>query len=88
MKVIFLKAALFIICAFVFFSAANPAFAQGRRGRGGKKVIRLDAIKVEGRIQKPEAFLVFNRANLNHKALEEPETFTEKIFESLKEDEF
>ena len=39
-----------------------PALAQDKKK---KKVIRLDAITVEGRIQKPQAFYILQRSNLN-----------------------
>ena len=39
--------------ACVLVTGAGPAAAQTK---GGRKVIRLEAIKVEGRIQKPQAF--------------------------------
>jgi hypothetical protein len=40
-----------------------------------RKVIRLDALKVEGRIQKPQAFYILQRSNLNYDGLEQKENF-------------
>ena len=51
--------------------------------KAGRKVIRLEAIKVEGRIQKPEAFYILQRSNLNFEALELKESFIPKIVESV-----
>ncbi|GAB4291401.1 MAG: hypothetical protein Kow0090_04880 [Myxococcota bacterium] len=52
------------------------------------KVIRLEALKIEGRIQKPEAFYILQRANLRHSGLEKPESFLPKIVESLESEPF
>ena len=51
--------------------------------KAGRKVIRLEAIKVEGRIQKPEAFYILQRSNLNFEALELKESFIPKIVDSV-----
>ncbi|MEO0814991.1 MAG: hypothetical protein AAFY60_19180, partial [Myxococcota bacterium] len=53
-----------IVAALLAFQ--NDAHAQS----GGRRVIRLDAIKVEGRIQKPQAFYILQRSNLNFEGLE------------------
>ena len=52
------------------------------------KVIRLEAIKVEGRIQKPEAFYILQRSNLNFEALELKQSFVPKIIESINDKPF
>ena len=45
---------------------ASTAFAQdAAQPAKKKKVIRLDAITVEGRIQKPQAFYILQRSTLN-----------------------
>jgi hypothetical protein len=49
----------------------------------GKKVIRLEAIKVEGRIQKPQAFYILQRSNLNFEGLELKQSFIPKIIQSI-----
>ncbi|MCB0156237.1 MAG: hypothetical protein KDF65_15680 [Anaerolineae bacterium] len=56
-----------------------PAMAQ----RSGRKVIRLEAIKVEGRIQKPQAFYILQRSNLNFEGLELKQSFIPKIIKSV-----
>jgi hypothetical protein len=53
-----------------------------------KKVIRLDAIKVEGRIQKPQAFYILQRSNLNFEGLELKQSFIPKIIKSVEEKPF
>ncbi len=75
-------------------AAANKARADVRAaarpaGRsGGKKVIKLDTLTVEGRIQKPEAFYVLPRSNLNFDELQKSESFVPKIEKSAQKDPF
>lgn len=53
-----------------------------------KKVIRLDAITVEGRIQKPQAFYILQRGTLNFDELNRAETFIPKVEKSVERDAF
>lgn len=55
---------------------------------GGRKVIKLDTLTVEGRIQKPEAFYVLPRSNLNFDELQRSESFVPKIEKSAQKDPF
>lgn len=55
---------------------------------GGRKVIRLDTLTVEGRIQKPEAFYVLPRSNLSFDELQKSESFVPKIEKSVQKDPF
>ena len=72
-----------IIISLLFVAGAvNTASAQNR------KVIRLEAIKVEGRIQKPQAFYVLQRSSLNFEGLELKQSFIPKIFKSIEKQPF
>ena len=53
---------------------------------GTKKVIRLDTLTVEGRIQKPEAFYVLPRSNLSFDELQKTESFVPQIEKSAQRD--
>lgn len=64
-------------------TASRPASRQG-----GKKVIKLDTLTVEGRIQKPEAFYVLPRSTLNFDELQKTESFLPKIEKSVQKDPF
>ena len=55
---------------------------------GGRKVIKLDTLTVEGRIQKPEAFYVLPRSNLTFDELQKSESFVPKIEKSVQKDPF
>ncbi len=65
---------------------AGVAHAQATGKK--KKVIRLDAITVEGRIQKPQAFYILQRSNLNFDELNKSESFVPKVEKSVEKDPF
>ena len=64
----------------------GPAVAQ-EQGKP-RKVLKLDVITVEGRIQKPQAFYILQRSNLNFGELEKTETFLPKIVQSVNQQPF
>lgn len=61
-------------------SAAQPS--------AKKKIIRLDAITVEGRIQKPQAFYILQRSNLSFGELSRSDSFVPKVIHSVDKDPF
>ena len=69
-------------------ATVNAAKAPAPRAAGAKKVIRLDTLTVEGRIQKPEAFYVLPRSNLSFDELQKTESFVPKIEKSAQKDPF
>jgi hypothetical protein len=70
-----------------FLLAPALALAQAAPAKK-KKVIRLDAITVEGRIQKPQAFYILQRSQLNFDELNRPESFLTKVEKSVEKDAF
>jgi hypothetical protein len=74
----------FMVFAVVLAFGAKDASAQEAK----KKVIRLEALKVEGRIQKPQAFYILQRSNLNFQGLELKESFIPKLYRSIEEKPF
>lgn len=78
-----------------FLATASTLTTQSAEGRaptvGQKKpaqVIRLEAIRIEGRIQKPQAFYILQRANLNFNGLDPRESFIPKIWRSVEKEPF
>lgn len=61
---------------------------EARTTKGGRKVIKLEAITVEGRIQKPQAFYILQRQNLNFDELNRTESFLNKVPKSVEHDPF
>jgi hypothetical protein len=88
--------------ALLMLLAAAPVLAQDSASTGGasssggststgkkpRKVIRLDAITVEGRIQKPQAFYILPRSNLSFDDLNRTESFVPKVVKSVEQDPF
>lgn len=73
----------------VMLLASSLSFAQEAAPPAKKKkVIRLDAITVEGRIQKPQAFYILQRSTLNFDELNRAESFVPKIEKSVERDSF
>ncbi|MFP2903144.1 hypothetical protein [Corallococcus sp. 4LFB] len=60
---------------------ATPAKKQA-------KAIHLEAIKVEGRIQKPEAFYFLDRSKPSFDDLNRTESFAPKVVQSVQQDPF
>jgi len=75
-------------------SAATPTQSQGsaqaapRKDGKKRKVIRLEAITVEGNIQKPQAFYILQRSHLNFDELNQAESFTPKVVKSVEKEPF
>ena len=63
----------------VMFAGENTASAQRRP----RKVIRITQVTIEGRIQKPQAFYILQRSNLNFEGLELKNSFVPKIIKSV-----
>ena len=54
------------------------------RGAGGKKVYRItEEIRIEGKIQKPEAFYVLQKSSINYDWQELKQDFVPKILDSV-----
>lgn len=86
MRPLLLLAALLPTLALAQDSGGTGAATAG--GAKKKKVIRLDAITVEGRIQKPQAFYILQRSTLNFDELNRAESFIPKVEKSVEKDSF
>jgi hypothetical protein len=54
------------------------------RGAGGKKIYKITTeIRIEGKIQKPEAFYVLQKSSINYEWTELKQEFLPKIIESV-----
>jgi hypothetical protein len=87
-----MKRVLFYIFLLVFFMIEGVIFAQKKVRKGEVKrrgkVIKLEEMVIEGRIQKPEAFYVLSRASLGFKILELNTSFVKDIPKSVKKEPF
>lgn len=62
---------------------SSAAEAQDASKRAPKKVVRIAETRIEGRIQKPQAFYILQRSNLNFEGLELKNSFVPKIIKSV-----
>ena len=65
-----------------------PAHAQDKKRQRAPKVIQLEEIKIEGRVQKPNAFYILNRSNIGYEVLELRTSFVQDIVRSVRRDPF
>ena len=61
-----------------------PASAQKR----APKVIELEEIKIEGRVQKPNAFYILNRSNIGYQVMELRTSFLQQVVRSVRSEPF
>jgi hypothetical protein len=68
----------------VLSAPATDAQRQQRRPR----VIQLDEIRIEGRVQKPNAFYILNRSNLGYEVMDLRTSFVREVVRSVQRDPF
>ena len=71
----------------LFAIAPSDASAQSSRGRA-PRVIQLDEIRIEGRVQKPNAFYILNRSNLGYEVLDLRTSFVREVIRSVSDEPF
>jgi hypothetical protein len=67
---------------------AQPAAAAAQQKRKAPKVIQLEEIKIEGRVQKPNAFYILNRSNIGYEVMDLRAHFIRKVIESVRREPF
>jgi hypothetical protein len=64
--------------------ADSPTKVKVEKGAGGKKIYRItDEIRIEGKIQKPEAFFFYQKSSINYDWQELKQDFIPKILDSV-----
>ena len=64
--------------------AEPPTKVKVEKGAGGKKIYRItDEIRIEGKIQKPEAFFFYQKSSINYEWQELKQDFLPKILDSV-----
>ena len=77
-----------VLLALLFVAAATTtALAQGGKKRQ-PRVIQLEEIVIEGRVQKPNAFYILNRSNLGYEVLELRTSFLREVVRSVQKEPF
>ena len=65
-------------------AAAEAPKVKVERGAGGKKIYRItEDIRIEGKIQKPEAFFFYQKSSINYDWQELKQDFVPRILESV-----
>jgi len=64
------------------------ASAQSKKAARAPKVIELEEIKIEGRVQKPNAFYILNRSNIGYEVMELRTSFVNEVIRSVRRDPF
>jgi hypothetical protein len=78
----------FILACLALIIAVPAAAQEKKRDKGKGKVIQIDALKVEGQIQKPEAFYILQKGDVNFKGLEPKKSFLPEILQSVEKEPF
>jgi hypothetical protein len=84
-----MRAALSLMFGFVLtlLAAPTPGHAQSAKKRE-PKIIQLEEIKIEGRVQKPNAFYILNRSNLGYEVLDLRTSFIRDVVRAVQSDAF
>jgi hypothetical protein len=70
-------------------TAAAPVDKTNKNKKAAPtKILRLEELKVEGRIQKPQAMFLMPRANLNLGELDRSESFLPKVSKAVTKSPF
>lgn len=87
-KLLTTLALLAVPALFVLFASTSSAQAQGRPGRRAPRVIQLEEIRIEGRVQKPNVFMLLNRSNLGYEVLDLRTSFLREVVRTVQRDPF
>ncbi|MGB5701884.1 MAG: hypothetical protein WBM48_03625 [Polyangiales bacterium] len=80
-------AAIVWIGFLLVLGATSTTFGQQPKKRQ-PRVIQLEEIVIEGRVQKPNAFYILNRSNLGYEVLELRTSFLREVVKSVQEEPF
>lgn len=78
---------LAVVIGMLVIGGASAVHAQAKNKRA-PKVIQLEEIKIEGRVQKPNAFYILNRSNLGYEVLDLRTSFVRDVVRSVQSDAF
>jgi|GEM_PF-1779445 len=79
---------IFCLVFIGFFMSAPAIAAKNLIKKMPPKVLKLEAIKVEGRLQKPQAFYILQRSQLDFENFEFKESFFQKTIQTLEDKAF
>jgi hypothetical protein len=81
------RASTVLLAVLMVAVSTTAALAQDAKKRQ-PRVIQLEEIVIEGRVQKPNAFYILNRSNLGYEVLELRTSFVRKVVRSVQKEPF
>ena len=69
-------------------ASPQPKAKAKAKDKGAPRVIQIDTVTVEGEVQKPEAFYILQRSELDFRGLEPKKSFIPLILESVEKEPF
>jgi hypothetical protein len=72
----------------VALTGMTPRVNAQARPRRAPRVIQLEEIRIEGRVQKPNAFYILNRSNLGYEVLDLRTSFLREVVRTVQRDPF
>lgn len=77
-----------LVAVFVVLGALPLSVDAQPRGGGGPRVIQLEEFRIEGRVQKPNAFYILNRSNLGYEVMDLRTSFVREVIRSVRHEPF
>jgi hypothetical protein len=75
-----------VLCLAALVAVTSSAQAQERKK--APKVIQLEEIKIEGRVQKPNAFYILNRSQLGYEVMDLRTSFVREVVRAVEREPF
>lgn len=83
------KGIIFLILFLSPWVTQLPTQAQAdKKAKGKPRVIQLEEIQIEGRVQKPNAFYILNRSNLAYEVLDLRTSFLRDVVQPVQRPPF
>jgi hypothetical protein len=82
--------AIALLALWLGLGLGGAASAQEKQAKKKRqpRVIQLEEIVIEGRVQKPNAFYILNRSNLGYEVLELRTSFLREVVKSVQKEPF
>ncbi len=74
--------------ALASMALAGTAYAKGRPAPPPGKVIKMNVLRIKGRVQKPRVTFILERQKIKYKGIPLKEDFLKKVETPLQEDMF
>lgn len=71
------------LCVWAGWMVSASAQQDSSKRRSGPRVIQLEEIQIEGRVQKPNAFYILNRSNIGFQDIDLKTSFVREVVKSV-----